>query len=274
MTSNCYLCGKNNSSILEKVDKKPVGETDYGITQDDYYREICECHHCGVYFNKHDNLIPDDFYQGQYNDAIVQGNLERRYHKIIQFPYTQSDNKNRVLRIVEYLYKQDKAPAKMKVLDVGSGTGVFLHELNKFGFKVHCLDPDKASTKHALNTIGVEGAFTGPIEDYPIGQQFDLITFNKVLEHVTNPIEILKYTQKLLAPDGILYVELPDGSIPKKENNLINRSEFFLDHYTTFNKKAFKYLIESAGFQINQIQQIVDPSGKYTILGFATLIHL
>lgn len=269
MTSNCYLCGQREWKIMEKVEEKPAGETEYGISTEKYYREICECQHCGVYFNRHDDLIPSDFYEGHYNASITQGNLERRFNKIIKFPFHQSDNKNRVLRIIEFLYQKDRAPAEMLALDVGSGTGVFLHELKKFGVKVHCIDPDEASTAHALNSIGVEEAFTGGVENYPLGAKFDLITFNKVLEHITNPVEILQKVQALLKPDGILYVELPDGSVPAAQRDVINHSEFFLDHYTTFNAKSFAYLIKAGGFQMIENKQIQDPSGKYTIYGFA-----
>lgn len=274
MTSNCYLCGENNFTVLKKVDQKPAGETDYGIAVQDYYREICECNQCGVYFNRHDNLIPEDFYEGKYNSSIAQGTIERRYNKIINLPFHQSDNKNRTLRIVDYLYAQDLEPIKTKVLDVGSGTGVFLHELKKFGFQVYCIDPDITSTQHALNTIGVNGVFTGSIEDFNTSEQFDLITFNKVLEHVTNPIKVLQQTRSLLSPNGILYVELPDGTPAIKNNEIVDRSEFFLDHYTTFNQPAFEYLLKESGFQLCKLQQMIDPSGKYTIYGFASLINL
>lgn len=270
MTSKCYLCGQQDWKVLERVEQKPAGETDYGITAEKYYREICECQFCGVYFNRHDDLISSDFYEGHYNASIKQGNLERRFNKIIGFPFHQSDNKNRVLRIIEFLYKKDRAPAEMLGLDVGSGTGVFLYELKKFGMKVHCIDPDKASTAHALDTIGVEQAFTGSVEDYPLQTRFDLITFNKVLEHITNPVAVLQRVQSLLKPDGLLYVELPDGSVPAAQHEVINHSEFYLDHYTTFNVKSFAYLIRAGGFKLLESQQIQDPSGKYTIYGFAT----
>lgn len=270
MTSNCYLCGQRDWKVLKVLKKKPAGETDYGIPAEKYYREICECSNCGVYFNRHNDLISSDFYEGHYNASIVEGNLERRFNKIIQFPFHQSDNKNRVLRIIEYLYKKDRSPADMIALDVGSGTGVFLHELMKFGVEVHSIDPDQASTAHALKNIGVKEAFTGSVEDYTSGTQFDLITFNKVLEHVTNPIQVLTNVERSLRPDGILYVELPDGSVPAENNELIDHSEFFLDHYTTFNLQSFKYLIEKSGFKLLESKQIQDPSGKYTIYGFAS----
>lgn len=269
MTSSCYLCGEKDWKLLEVVEEKPVGETDYGVPGEKYYREICECNNCGVYFNRHDDLISTDFYEGHYN-ASIQGNLERRFNRIIQFPFHQSDNKNRVLRIIEYLYKRDRSPAEMAALDVGSGTGVFLHELMKFGIEVHSIDPDEASTKHALNSIGVKKVFTGSVEDYPYEDDFDLISFNKVLEHVTNPIQVLHKIQKLLRPHGILYVELPDGSIPAANEDVINHSEFFLDHYTTFNLRSFEYLIAESGYKLLESKQIQDPSGKYTIYGFAT----
>lgn len=268
LDTGCHLCGSKDFIVLKRITLKPEGETDYGIAPQDYYREICLCNNCRVYFNRHNNLIPDGFYEGHYNASIKMGDLDRRFNKIISLPFHSSDNKNRVLRIVNYLYQNDYNPSKMNVLDVGAGTSVFLHEMKKFGFQTFCIDPDPSSTKHAIESVHVNDAYTGTLETFDSVQKFDLITFNKVLEHIINPVSALKLARKFLSNEGIIYVELPDGSPSIEKDEIENRSEFFLEHYTTFNKPAFEFLVNSSGYTMLKLEQITDPSGKFTILGF------
>ena len=40
-------------------------------------------------------------------------------------------------------------------------------------------------------------------------KKFDLISFNKVLEHVKNPIMLLKSSKRFLNENGIVYIEVP-----------------------------------------------------------------
>ena len=56
-------------------------------------------------------------------------------------------------------------------------------------------------------------------------KKFNIITLNKVLEHVKNPIEILKNTHFWLLEKGFVYIELPDGEAaicdgPEREENV------------------------------------------------------
>lgn len=248
--------------------QKPDGETDYGIFSSLYYREICQCENCGVFFNRRADLFPEGFYEGKYNAAIEVGSIERRFQKIIHFPFSNSDNKNRVLRVVKYLYRNDYAPREMKVLDIGSGTCVFLYEMKKFGFTTHCIDPDPAAIANAKERAGVDKAIAALFDEYSSNDRYDLITFNKVLEHVENPVDTLKRANTFLKSNGLIYVELPDGERTTPGLEMIDRSEFFIDHHTIFNRQSFVYLAECSGFSVDNLSQIVDPSGKHTIYGF------
>ena len=51
----------------------------------------------------------------------------------------------------------------------------------------------------------------GEIGKLKIKKKFDLITLNKVLEHVENPVNFLKNSIKFLKKDGLIYIEVPDS---------------------------------------------------------------
>ena len=102
------------------------------------------------------------------------------------------------------------------------------------------------------------------IEKSELGQ-FHLITFNKVLEHVDEPITILSNISHLLLPDGMVYVELPDGEGAEVEGK--EREEFLLGHVHIFSAVSFSLLALRSKLTLLRMERLREPSGKYTLRG-------
>ena len=183
----------------------------------------------------------------------------------------KSDNKHRVKRIVEFCKKRGMNSSTTKVLDIGSGLCVFLGELKKQGFRCYCIDPDSISVEHASKNVKVDIAFLGKLEDFKTDVKFDIITFNKVLEHIKNPLSSLKISEKYLNDSSFVYIELPDGDAALKNDEIMKREEFYIEHYTIFNEKSLKFLIEKAELICDGIRTIHEPSDKYTIYAFCKM---
>jgi len=267
MNCTCNLCGRKESKLVAALDAKPEGETPYLPEGTLYNREIRECQKCGVFFNCHGyDLFSRSFYEGEYNSAIDQAGLERRFHKIINLPAEESDNKGRVNRISEFL-GQNGFEKNLSVLDVGSGTGVFPYEMASRGYEVSAVDPDPVSVEHMKKHISLKNIWEGSISDLP-AVQFDLITFNKVLEHIKNPFELIEGAAERLNSKGLIYIELPYGTVLAENGLASKRAEFFIEHFTTFTESAFQYLAERAQLTCLKMDSLIDPSGKHTIYGF------
>ena len=71
------------------------------------------------------------------------------------------------------------------------------------------LDPDHRQFSHAQEFVGVNAIHGDFMQDLDELKNYEIITFNKVLEHVTNPIEMLRKAKGLLALGGFVYIELP-----------------------------------------------------------------
>ncbi len=263
---SCVICGKNNLELINTVVKKPTVEVEYNIPPHQYLRHIYQCLNCGVYYNHH-NLLDKNFYKSAYNASIEEGIIYKRFERIINLDSKNSDNKNRVKRIDNFFQRTKNTNSK--VLDIGSGTCVFLYEMKKLGFKTFCIDPDLSAINHAENVVKVNGAYRGDIMNINIKHRFDLISFNKVLEHIKNPVEHLKKSRDYLKNKGILYIELPEGDRINKDNIINSRSEFAVEHYTIYNEKSINKLLSVSGFELLKSEIITDPSGKYTIYAFA-----
>ena len=94
------------------------------------------------------------------------------------------------------------------ILDVGCGNGEFLYELKELGFKnLKGIDPFLMKKTVYKNGLVIEKK---RIEDLLDSEnKFDLIMFHHVLEHIPNPMDILKICYKLLNTKGVLLIRVP-----------------------------------------------------------------
>jgi SAM-dependent methyltransferase len=90
-------------------------------------------------------------------------------------------------------------PSGARVLDFGCGPGKFLNRLQDSGWQTYGIEP---STNAAF-------ARHRQLEQPPQDGTFDLVLLNHVLEHVTNPLAILRQLAESLREGGILFVGVP-----------------------------------------------------------------
>ncbi|HJX13207.1 MAG TPA: class I SAM-dependent methyltransferase [Dehalococcoidales bacterium] len=263
----CYLCGSPDMTIIATITRQPSGETDFGIPAARYRRLVMQCQECLVYCNVH-GYIPDDFYRGRYNEDTYGRQILEKYRQIRGLPREKSDNKHRAERVAAFLDGLGLPREQVSILDVGSGLGVFPAEMKDMGFKCYCIDPDPAAAEHALKNIGVEGAHTGTLDGFKTDRKFDLISFNKVLEHLKKPVPYLKRARDFLSSRGAVYVELPDGDAALEHGTVVDREEFYIEHFTVFNRDSLAYLAREAGFDCLEVKSVHEPSDKYTIYTF------
>ena len=103
--------------------------------------------------------------------------------------------------------------------------------------------------------------------------RFGLITLNKVLEHVPRPVAMLARTRHYLEPGGVVYVELPDTAAADDPAGP-GREEFFIEHLFVFSPASLALLARRAGFDVQLLERIREPSGKYTVVAFLTIVSL
>ena len=100
---------------------------------------------------------------------------------------------------------------------------------------------------------------------------FDLITLNKVIEHVSNPAKFLKDHIFYLKNKGYLYLEVPDVDA-RYDKDGYNREEFFIEHHHGFSMTSLILMLNKLNLKIVKIEKIREPSSKYTIYCFAQKI--
>jgi SAM-dependent methyltransferase len=235
-----------------------------------YHRELFRCTSCGHYLSAH-AMQAGALYEGDYVSATYrdEAGVRRTFERIVALPPERSDNKGRARRVGDFAASHFPpgrfAGRRPTVLDVGSGLCVFLHEMKKAGWEGTALDPDPRAARHARDVVGV-AAVCGDFRRAGGLGRFDAVTFNKVLEHVEDPVAMLASAGDRLLEGGFVYVELPDGEAAMAEGP--GREEFFIDHHHVFSLASAALLCARAGFSVRTLERLREPSTKFTLRAF------
>ena len=194
--------------------------------------------------------------------------LHKRFQQVISFPKGQSDNLERIERIKSFLKTQEyfKDSAVKKVLDIGAGMGVFLYQFLDDSWKGTALEPDPNAFKHMKKVLPNVEIINGLTIDIPPDNKYDLITMNRVLEHIYDPFDVLSAIKKHITDEGILYLELPDAISYYKDGP--NNPDFGWGHYCVYSPNSLLLLTSQAGFEFVSMSRQTEPSGKFTLYGF------
>jgi SAM-dependent methyltransferase len=100
-----------------------------------------------------------------------------------------------------------------RVLDIGCSTGLLAEALGERGNHVWGvdIDPDVAdSARPRLEKLVIgDMATLDLVEEFGTGS-FDILVFADVLEHLTDPVEVLRNARRVLAQDGYVVVSIPN----------------------------------------------------------------
>jgi len=262
---SCLLCGNKKWRKIAAFDKPQPNEKSFGV--DPYYRELWQCINCGLFVNRHDHDI-SQIYDGAYRGGAYETENGSRFQQIMELPFAKSDNKQRIGRINDYV--RISRPQVSHLLDVGSGMGVFPAGMLARGWQVTAVDPDPDNLRSLQEFDDGIACVLGYFPNLGLEDKFDMITFNKVLEHIEPMVDTLAGASGFLKPDGLVYVELPDGEAAVQESSA--RQEFFLEHFYAFSVDSVALLARRAGLRVELIERIREPSGKYTLYSFLSFI--
>lgn len=261
----CSCCGEDAWDCLHVYREPPEGETPFEVSSGkEYHREIWCCRKCGHFASTHDFDL-SRLYAGDYARATYGGpdGIRRAFDRIAGLDPSRSDNAGRVERVTEWAARHLASAEPLRVLDVGSGLGVFPARLQQVrDWRIVALEPNPQLAEHIRVRLGIP-VIVAEYGTRDLAGQFDLITSNKVLEHLPRPLEMLERHRGDLARRGAVYLELPDGEEAAREG--FHREEFFIEHHHVFSLESLERLCQRAGFAVLERERLREPSGKYTL---------
>jgi len=143
----------------------------------------------------------------------------------------------------------------LSILDVGCGSGTLLGLLKRRGFRAKGIDSSAEAAKIAKAENGVE-VIVGSLEEahFP-DQSFDVVTLFHVMEHVTNPRHVLVEVTRVLKPDGVVVLQVPN--IESWQFKIFGAKWYGLDiprHVIDYSRNSMLKLLNDSGFSPSRIR--------------------
>ena len=150
---------------------------------------------------------------------------------------------------VSFITRAARNRAGLRLLDVGCGGGALLGLLKQRGFQVTGVDFSSEAAKVADMENGVQ-VVVGSLEEagFP-DRSFDIVTLFHVMEHVTNPRQVLAEVSRILRPDGVVVLQVPN--VDSWQFKVFKAKWYGLDiprHVIDYPQNAMLQLLGDSGF--------------------------
>lgn len=141
-----------------------------------------------------------------------------------------------------------------RLLDVGCGDGAFLQRMKAFGWTVEGCDFDESAARTAESRYGIT-VKVGRLSDiaYP-GDSFDAVTLNHVIEHLHDPVAVLREIERILKPSGTVIAVTPNAT--SWGHGIYGSDWRGLEpprHIHVFSLGALRTVVERAGLLPNRV---------------------
>ena len=229
--TTCPLCKSSQYSVVEKYHQ--IGAPEYGC-------RLVHCETCGHCFTDiHHEVDFNKLYQdGQYELMDTRQTL---FGKVLSF-----DDKI-VIRQLNRL-----RPQKGAMLDFGCGKGAFIFRAAHYGWQVKGIETAKKRARFGVEIYGVNISTDEYLSGSISGGPFDVITLFHIIEHLSQPIELLQnLIEDNLAKNGWVVIEVP--RFDSLQSKIAGGRWIHLDppfHVSHFSTKSIMKLINDVGLEV------------------------
>ena len=180
----CVLCGETSG--------KPVWR--------EQSVDIVRCRGCGLVYTDLEQTIAETFWKEPKPEKLDQEDF-----------YWDTARAGPYEEVLSLLAPRPEEARGRRILDVGCGKGYFLHRAAARGFEPYGQELSPQAVRFARERLGLGNVAQGRMEDaaFPKGF-FHAITLWDVIEHLPDPGPVLSAAARLLAGDGVLFVQTPN----------------------------------------------------------------
>ena len=238
--TSCPVC---KSELIQEQ----LTAIDHTVSQKKF--SIWQCNACTARFTQD---VPDQDAIGVYyaSDNYIshsdtkKGIINSLYHLV----------RKRTLNSKRRLVINETGIMKGFILDIGCGTGAFLNTMKEAEWAITGLEPDVVARKKAAELYGIQPQEPGKLFALKPAS-FNAITLWHVLEHVHELHEYIKQVEILLAPNGKLFIAVPNYTSKDAEMYKDNWAAYDVPrHLYHFSPQSMQKLLSIHGMQLKAVK--------------------
>jgi SAM-dependent methyltransferase len=248
----CPVCGSVDDAVVvaeQRFDPAVVGSFGFASRKQPEYMHyrLVACPACDLVFANpapRAEALAEAYREAAYDSGEEAGLAARTYAGFLP-------------EIRERLVRTGGAAAA--ALDIGAGDGAFLEQLVAAGFSdavgVEPSEAPRRAAKAGIRPLIREGIFSG---EAFTGQSFDLVTCFQTIEHVHDPLQLLRALHALLRPGGAVLVVCHNRRAVSARL-LGRRSPIYdIEHLQLFSPKSMALALRRAGFGDVEVRRVVN----------------
>ena len=206
--------------------------------------QLLRCPGCRHVWSDYQQPGPGDHYWGDARPA-VDGAQERYWYHARRPCYRQ--------------FLRRFASMRGHVVDVGAGLGFFVKEALEAGWRAEGWEMSPGAVAWGRGQIGISALHAGRVEEAGLAPgSVDAITLWDVIEHLPDPVSLLRWAHETLRPGGLLFLQTPNVDFQlvrarlqrrlrglSEEVSLLEASE----HLNDFSVRSMRAALAKAGFE-------------------------
>jgi 2-polyprenyl-3-methyl-5-hydroxy-6-metoxy-1,4-benzoquinol methylase len=148
------------------------------------------------------------------------------------------------------------------VLEMGYGEGIVTDFLNDLNINLDVIEGAKQLVEKATARFSDISFIYSMFEDYKPKKKYDVILCTHVLEHVNDPVEILKLMRSWLSENGKIVVIVPNAESIHRQLSVImgiqdrldnlSKRDLLVGHQRVYDYKLLENHISQANFKIKE----------------------
>jgi len=242
---SCKLCRNDQVKFLYQSRR-------YGF-------QIGQCSGCGLTF------VLDRIAEGELKEMYNDWESFERFSGLMSNPRVRERHRLALCEIRQFL-QSSSMPARL--LDIGAGSGEFLNQAREFGFEVYGNELSEAAIRLAHQRYGISLSSL-PLEQEERTDFFDILTMWGLIEHVLDPLSMLKNAFRLLRSGGILYIYTPVWCLYLYDDIGLGLAQFCgwtrlldrritLAHLQLFSKEAMRKALAAIGLELCKMEVVCE----------------
>jgi SAM-dependent methyltransferase len=146
------------------------------------------------------------------------------------------------------------APDARRLLDVGAHAGRFLHLARRAGWQPEGIELNPRTASYAARRTGATIHQINADTLQADGRQYSAVTLIDVLEHIPDPLSLLRVLAGLVEPGGSVAIKVPCGRsqyVKERVRSIFSHEMSLAEnlvHVSHFSPRSLRLALERAGF--------------------------